>query len=90
MDISDIAINATILVIKWAESSSETEAEEIRRIIAELCQTVIDKFKGDLCVEQTLAHIIVFNITDLTYHTGIWESTFELKRGLLSYQRSYL
>jgi len=34
--------------------------------------------------------IIVFNITDLTYHTGIWESTFELKRGLLSYQRSYL
>jgi hypothetical protein len=34
--------------------------------------------------------IIVFNITYLTYHTGIWESTFELKRGLPSYQRSYL
>ena len=33
---------------------------------------------------------IVFNITYLTYHTGIWESTFELKRGLPSYQRSYL
>lgn len=57
MDTSDIAINATILVIKWAESSSETEAEEIRKIIAEICRTVIDKFKGDLCAEQTLARI---------------------------------
>jgi len=34
--------------------------------------------------------IIVFNITYLTYHTETWESTFELKKDLPSYQRSYL
>jgi len=33
---------------------------------------------------------IVFNITYLTYHTETWESTFELKKDLPSYQRSYL
>jgi hypothetical protein len=36
------------------------------------------------------ATIIVFNITYLTYHTETWESTFELKKDLPSYQRSYL
>jgi len=55
MDLLSIAAIAAPFVAKGAEALSKTAGEKLGGLVGELCQSVINKFKGDSYAEQTLA-----------------------------------
>lgn len=55
MDPMSLAALAAPIVIKGAEAFSNAAGEKLGGKVGDLCQAVIDKFKGDSAAEETLA-----------------------------------
>ena len=57
LDPVGLAALATPFLAKGAESFTKTAGEKLGGKVVELCQAVVDKFKGDSYAEQTLARV---------------------------------
>jgi len=55
MDPISLAVLATPIIIKGAEAFSNAAGEKLGGKVGDLCQAVINKFKGDSAAEETLA-----------------------------------
>jgi hypothetical protein len=55
LDPVSLAALATPFLAKGAEAFTKTAGEKLGGKVVELCQAVVDKFKGDSYAEQTLA-----------------------------------
>jgi len=57
LDPVSLAALATPFLAKGAEAFTKTAGEKLGGKVVELCQAVVDKFKGDSYAEQTLARV---------------------------------
>jgi hypothetical protein len=57
LDPVSLAALATPILAKGAEAFTKTTGEKLGGKVVELCQAVVDKFKGDSYAEQTLARV---------------------------------